>query len=157
VPIIVERAMWWPGDFTTWHEAHNSPGATTTGTMWAMAEGELVPATLGGEMETFILIANTSTNAASAKVTLLFEDGTSAVRTFVVRPTSRFNVWVRAEFPQAVGRRFGAIVESLGDTPAQLVVERAMYADAFERKPPTYQSVRIPWANGTNALAARLK
>ena len=88
VPIIVERAMWWPGDFTTWHEAHNSPGATTTGTMWAMAEGEVgVKASpdvdcCETQMETFILIANTSTNAASAKVTLLFEDGTSAVRTF---------------------------------------------------------------------------
>ena len=42
VPIIVERAMWWPGPTSdTWHEAHNSPGETTTGTRWAMAEGEV--------------------------------------------------------------------------------------------------------------------
>ncbi len=41
VPIVVERAMWWPGDGTTWHEAHNSAGATETGTRWAVAEGEV--------------------------------------------------------------------------------------------------------------------
>ena len=26
VPVIVERALWWPGAFATWHEAHNSAG-----------------------------------------------------------------------------------------------------------------------------------
>ena len=42
VPIIVERAMWWPGPTSaTWQEAHNSPGETTTGTRWAIAEGEI--------------------------------------------------------------------------------------------------------------------
>ena len=58
VPIIVERAMWWPGPTSaTWQEAHNSPGETTTGTRWAMAEGEV-----GGprDTDTYVLIANTS-------------------------------------------------------------------------------------------------
>ena len=43
VPIIVERAMWWPGPSgpNFWSEAHNSPGATATGTRWALAEGEV--------------------------------------------------------------------------------------------------------------------
>ena len=43
VPIIVERTMWWPGGVTPdfWTEAHNSPGATVTGTRWALAEGEV--------------------------------------------------------------------------------------------------------------------
>ena len=31
VPLVVERAMWWPGDSTTWHEAHNSAGADGDG------------------------------------------------------------------------------------------------------------------------------
>ena len=30
VPLIVERAMWWPGNSSTWHEAHNSSGSTRT-------------------------------------------------------------------------------------------------------------------------------
>ena len=72
VPIIVERAMWWPGTVDTWYEAHNSAGTTATGTAWALAEGED-----GGPnaLETYVLVANTSPRAGQAKVTLLFEEG----------------------------------------------------------------------------------
>jgi hypothetical protein len=54
---------------------------------------------------------------------------------------------VGAFFPQAAGTRFGAMVESLGETPAQIVVERALYWDAAGQR----------WAAGTNALATRLQ
>ncbi len=143
-PIIVERALWWPGGFEQWYEAHNSPGARATGVRWALAEGEV-----GGprDSETYILLANTSTSAASVRVRVLYEDGTSGERTFAVNPNSRFNVDVRTEFPSAVGQRFGALVESLGALPAQIVVERAMYWNAGG----------VFWAAGTNALATRLK
>jgi hypothetical protein len=145
VPIIVERAMWWPGDVSTWQEAHNSSGATTTGTRWALAEGE-VDTTRG--LETYILIANTSATLADVKVTLLFEDGPPAEQTYSgIPPRSRFNVPVGEFFPQAAKKRFGAIVESVGSTPAQIVVERAMYWDAAGQH----------WAAGTNALATRLQ
>jgi M6 family metalloprotease-like protein len=143
VPIVVERAMWWPGSSDTWLEAHNSPGATASGTRWGLAEGEV-----GGpsELDTYVLVANVSAAAGLVRVTLLFEDATTATREFVVAPQSRFNVWVREEFPQARGRRFGAIVQSLGAAPAQLVVERAMYGNALG----------VQWAAGTNALGVRL-
>ena len=61
-----------------WTEAHNSPGATATGTRWALAEGEV-----GGadDTETYILIANTSPTDGGVRVTLLFEDGTTAETT----------------------------------------------------------------------------
>ncbi len=144
VPVIVERALWWPWAFGRWYEAHNSPGATTTGTMWALADGEV-----GGArgVDTYILIANTSSTPGSVRVTLLFEDGTTAERPFAVAANSRFNVDARAEFPAALNKRFGAIVESLGTSPAQIVVERAMYWDALGQK----------WAAGTNALATKLQ
>jgi hypothetical protein len=146
VPIIVERTMWWPGPAMTanfWIEAHNSPGATQTGTRWALAEGEV-----GGSQnaETDILIANTSAIAGQARVTLYFEDGTSTVRTIGLLPRSRTNVAVSSVFAEAAGRRFASIVESLGAAPAQIVVERAMY-----RSPGG-----ATWAAGTNALATRL-
>lgn len=145
VPVIVERALWWPGDFATWHEAHNSAGALQTGTSWALAEGEQGGAR--GE-ETFILIANTSAFAGQARVTLYFEDGTSAVRTYDLAANSRSNVAVGPDFGgAAAGKRFGAIVESLGTTPAQIVVERAVYWNAGG----------VTWAAGTNALATRLQ
>jgi hypothetical protein len=145
VPIIVERSLWWPGTFAQWHEAHNSAGAWQTGTAWALAEGEV-----GGPVgeETYVLVANTSTFAGSARVTLLFEDGSSSVRTYALPPQSRTNVAIGPDFGAiASNRRFGVLVESLGDTPAQIVVERAMYHNAGA----TF------WAAGTNALATRLR
>jgi hypothetical protein len=65
---------------------------------------------------------------------------------FSLPANSRTNVFVGAEFPVAANRRYGALIESQGGTPAQIVVERAMYATANG----------IIWAAGTNALATRL-
>jgi hypothetical protein len=45
-----------------------------------------------------------------------------------------------------VGRRFGALVESLGASPAPIVVERAMYRSVGG----------VLWSGGTNALGTRL-
>jgi hypothetical protein len=144
VPIVVERAMWWPGTHLTWHEAHNSAGATATATRWALAEGEA-----GGPraVETYILIANTSARAGTATVTVLCENGATATRTYTLPPNSRTNVPVAADFGATVqDQRFGAIVESTGGNPAQIVVERAMYWNAGG----------VRWAAGTNALATKL-
>ena len=67
-------------------------------------------------------MANTDTIEAEVRVRLLFEDGSTAERTFTVPPQCRFNVAVRADFPQAVGRRFGAVLESTGLGAARIVV-----------------------------------
>jgi hypothetical protein len=146
VPIIVERTMWWPGPEMSaafWTEAHNSAGTTATATRWALAEGEAGGARAA---ETYILIANTSAYPGEARVTLHFEDGTSAQRVVALPPSSRTNVSTSVDFPQAHGRRFGTLVESLGPTPAQLVVERAIYTS------PGGQT----WAAGTNAIGTPL-
>ncbi len=144
VPIVVERAMWWPAPGNNWQEAHNSPGEIVTGTRWAVAEGES-----GGPngKQTFLLIANTSTFAGTARVVLLFEDGTTTEKLFSLPASSRTNVSVDIDFPAAAGRRYGALIETQGATPAQIVVERAMYSNANG----------IIWAAGTNALATRLQ
>jgi hypothetical protein len=76
----------------------------------------------------------------------LFEDGTTAERIFALPASSRTNVSVNSEFPASAERRYGALIESQGGTPAQVVVERAMYSNANG----------IIWAAGTNALATRL-
>ncbi len=148
VPVIVERAMWWPGPQLTasyWTEAHNSAGATVTGTRWALAEGEV-----GGpnDTETFILIANTSATDGSVRIQLLFEDGTAAERVVALPARSRTTI-AGGSFASAAQKRFGTVVESLGGpgaTPAQIVVERAMYSNANG----------VFWSAGTNALATRL-
>ena len=145
VPIIVERAMWWPGPTSaTWQEAHDSPGETTTGTRWAFAEGEEDGAR---NVETYVLIANTSSFAGTARATVLFEDGSAPVtKDFPLIANSRTNVTPAVDFPETAGKRFGMLIESVGTTPAQIVVERAMYSDAGG----------VHWAAGTNALATRL-
>jgi hypothetical protein len=149
VPLMVERAMWWPGDGAAWYEAHASAGAVEAGVVWAMAEGEV-----GGERgaQTYVLMANTSTFDGRARVTLLFEDGQSVARLYTLRAASRTNAAIGPDFGAVVdGRRFGVIVEALGADDAApipgIVVERAMYADANG----------VPLAAGTNALATRLR
>jgi hypothetical protein len=79
-------------------------------------------------------------------VTLYFEDATTAVRVVDLLPRSRTNVAVSTMFPEAAQKRFGSIVESLGATPAHIVVERAMYTSPGG----------VTWAAGTNALATPL-
>jgi hypothetical protein len=157
LPVVAERSMWWPGPTAAnWAEVHNAPGATTTGTKWALADGEQ-----GGarSTETYLLIANTSPYDGTARVTLYFDDGTAPVtRDFLLTANSRTNVPVGA--PEANGgfgpavahRKFGAVVESLpvaGQAgPAQIVVERAMYSNG----------PGAPfWAAGTDLLATRVQ
>jgi hypothetical protein len=141
VPVIVERTMWWPDG--QWYESHNAPGSTTTGARWALAEGEVGGAS---QAQTYILIANTSAFAGQARVTVLLEGGGEAVRTYQLEPNSRTNVPVGSDFPEAVNKRFATLIESLGGTPAQIVVERAMYTNVGG----------VTWAAGTNAAATCL-
>jgi uncharacterized protein (DUF1800 family) len=144
VPIVVERAMWWPGPTpASWREAHNSAGATVTARRWALAEGEQDGPY---NSETYVLIANTTTRTGSVRVTLFFEDGGLASRTVSVSAASRYTVAVGRDFPEAEGRRFASLVESFGPDPIDLVVERAMYSDAGPEH----------WAAGTDALGAPL-
>ena len=64
VPIVVERAMWWPDG--NWTEAHNSAGAIVTSPTWALADGEV-----GGTLanQTYVLVANTSAFTATVRAT----------------------------------------------------------------------------------------
>src|SRR5204862_8064423 len=116
----------------TWYEAQNSSGAVETGTKWAMAEGEV-----GGSRnaQTYALIANTSTWPGKARVTLLFEDGSSRASTYALLAQSRTSAAIGPDFGAVVqGKRFSLIVEALaasdGALVPQIVVERAMYWDA---------------------------
>jgi hypothetical protein len=143
VGVVVERAMWWGGT-GGWYEGHNAAGALTIGTKWGLADGEVDPSR---SAETYVLIGNLSPFAGTARVTLVFEDGTQATRDFPLAANSRMNVAVGVEFAGATGKRFGTIVESLGTTPAELIVERAMFNDARG----------VKWAAGTSALATRLR
>jgi len=142
VPIIVERAMWWPQP--AWYEAHNSPATTLTGIQWATASG-----VAGGpkNAETYVLIANPS--ASSATVSLLVpydEDGVADSMVLTVPPSSRTTVPIGATFASARGHRFGVIVSSVGVSAPPIVVEQSIYESPGG----------VTWAAGTAAAATRL-
>jgi hypothetical protein len=149
VPIVVERAMWWPGATPFWQEGHNSVGAVQTGAKWGLAEGET-----GGAhyAETYVLIANTSDYAAQVRTSVILEDGRRLERIDQISAKSRFTIEVGSFFPEARGMRYGVMVESLGTTPAQIVVERAMYSDAVDAN-----GKRASWAAGTSSLGTRIR
>jgi hypothetical protein len=132
-PIVVERAMYWFGTFQNWTDAHNSAGVTTTGTNWALAEGQN-----GGALKykTFVLIANPSNSPATVRMRLLREGGRAVVTSadFTVPANSRFTCYAdqpgacQGAFAQLQdGEMFGVNVESVNGTP--LVIERALYWD----------------------------
>lgn len=118
VPIVAERAMWWPGPTSeTWQEAHNSPGATETGTAWLVADGEV--GADPGRTETFILVANRAASPASLKVTLLFPYGGAppSERTVLVAANARFTIDVRAMCEPRARRRSPRAFVSAGGCP----------------------------------------
>lgn len=143
-PIVVERAMWWPGGPGSWHEAHASAGTAQDGVVWALAEGETDSL---GQEATYVLIANVSPRQGRARVTLCTEGGPTVTLERDLPPLSRTNIDVGTEAPAVAGHRFGLLVESLGDMPAALAVERAMYWDV----------AGVRWAAGTSAPATRIR
>lgn len=140
VPIIVERAMWWPGTpGGSWTEAHNSAASTATASRWVMADGQA-----SASAWTFVLVANTGSEATNVRFTLLGADGRGRSVDAQVAAQQRFSIDVAGTFPEALDTRFGLLVESLDGAP--LVVERATYRDG----------AGIHWAAGTNSLGTPL-
>jgi hypothetical protein len=150
VPVIVERAMWWPGPETTanfWYEAHNSPGATAAATRWLIGGGELN----GPDgADTYVLIANTADRAGRATVYVLRDGGAEAFQpltTVDLAPKSRTTVNLRMYQPASTDAAWhGVLIESGGDDPVPIVVERATYGSPGG----------VFWGRGGNALATPL-
>jgi len=138
-PIIVERAMYWPDPFTNWYEAHNSSGVTSTGTQWALAEGEV-----GGALgfETYILLANPGSSPANVTITFLRTSGAVITSTFVVPANARVTRSA-GEFGLSSGEKFGLLV----DASQPIAVERAMYWNGGGQF----------WGGGTNETAVKLR
>lgn len=145
VPLIVERAMWWPGGPPTWYEAHNSPATARTSARWVLGEGEA-----GGPLnwQTFVLVANTGAAAGQIQMRLLLPGGVTQTVTYSVPGKSR-QTFALADVLAAAGlpreTRAGVLVESVG-APLPLVVERAMYRNANGQT----------FVVGTNALGTPL-
>ncbi len=148
VPIVAERAMWWPSP--NWYEAHLSAGATATGTRWALADGQVV-STLGLTSETYVLIANTSNTPGMADVTVYLDNSSifaPITKTYTLPANSRVSLQMSVEFPDLVAHGgpsgFSTIIQSSGPP---IVVERAVYSNANGQI----------WAAGSDAPGTKLQ
>jgi hypothetical protein len=146
LPIVVERAMYWPKNGARWTDGHNSAGVTSTGTTWALAEGEY-----GGsrQFQTYVLMANPSGTAASVRMTLLREgEGRQPLSLEFTVPANERVTKSAADFVGLglqSGEKFGVIVTSLNGAP--IVVERAMYWNGGGEF----------WGAGTNETGFKLR
>jgi hypothetical protein len=131
VPIVVERAMYWPGGFFDYYEGHTSAGATATAPSWAFMFDDHAD-------DRYVLIANTESRAGLVEVVSFGDDFAGSSRQVNLPANSRTTVPV-----PAAGRVTGVLVRGFGPSPLQLVVEGASYGSAGG----------VFWATGSNALA----
>ena len=151
VPVVVERSMWWPG--SDWIEGHATLATNTTGTAWAVADGDTA---LADNTRTYLLVASgASATSDSLRVILVRDAGPPIERVFTdaLTPNSRLTIDLSSAFPEVANERVGVILESMGQTsggavtPMPIVVERAMYNDVGG----------VFWSAGSNLVATRLR
>ena len=140
VPIVVERAQYWPNSPDQWYEAHNSFGVTQAGLAWGLAEGETGRSR---SAQTFLLLANPGSGAATVSIEFLREAGAPVTKSFNVPANTRVTVPVPGAGVSELGEeRFGVVISST----SPIVVERALYLN----------SPGVLWSAGTNATATAL-
>ncbi len=147
VPIVAERAMYWPGEAPTWHGVHNSFGLVDTGSRWGVADGRV-----GGPegFETYILVVNPEPVEASLVMTFSRLGLPAPVVKYAVVPAnSRLNVTLATHAPEVLdpsgATEFSTTIEATNLT--RIAVERATY----------WNSGGTTWAGGANVPATRLR
>ena len=138
VPIVVERAMYWPGTFFNYYEGHTAVGTTSTAQRWAIARGDSE-----GGAQTFVLLANTDTRPGQAELRIMTPTGFAPAlqRTVNLPANSRITVELTGMPPH-----YGVLVTSVGSSPVELVVESAVYRN--------YRGVL--WVSGSDEIATPL-
>jgi hypothetical protein len=123
MPIVAERAMWWGG--LPWSEGSVSIGSAAAGKVWAIGEGAEGGPT--GE-STFVQVSNRMLSPGRVRFTVGYDDGTQEQREYELVGSARLTVRIGVDFPNAVGRKFSVLVESLiASDLAQITVEYARY------------------------------
>ena len=113
VEFAAERTLRWRAPTTAaGQEAHYGAGAPATATDWGVAEGEVGG---GADTDTLLTINNPAPIAATARVTLLFEDGSTVAKVLDLGASSRSTLSIAGAFPTAAEKRFSALVQSLAE------------------------------------------
>jgi len=112
-PLVVSRTMsWGAGAFG----GHAEVALAEPRNTWYFAEGAQ------GFFDTYLLLANAETAAASVTLTFLREAGDPVTREYVIAPTSRLTVFA-GDIPELRGASFSTVVAS----SRPIFAERAMY------------------------------
>lgn len=112
--VVAERTMRWrigPVD-----GAHSAKALVAPARNWYLAEGN------AGFFDTFILLSNPNSSAATATVRFMLEDGEVVRREYEIAPRGRTTVWAN-EIRELASRSFATSVSS----SSNILVERAMY------------------------------
>lgn len=132
-PFVAERATWWPGGFTTWHEGHASSGfPDPPAAHWRVAGGEvqLAPPGVDAPTDTYLLVSNVGTVDEQVNLTVYFTDLEPYTVTVPVPAGSRFTTSLAAVLRGVVspGTRIDVGVRVDAVSPhATLYVEQAVY------------------------------
>jgi hypothetical protein len=125
VPVVVERAQYWPGPAPQWYGMHTSAGVSTPGTQWALAEGRV-----GGpeQYQTYLLLVNAGTADAAVRIRFMPEGGTFFDREFLVPMLSRVTLPTGpgTSVPELENTSFAAYIESTHP----IAIERSLYWNA---------------------------
>jgi hypothetical protein len=126
-PLVVERAAWWGAD-GKWTDGLTGGAVREPAARWLLAEGEE-----GGahEASTSLSIFNAASRDTTVRVTLLFEGAREVSTTFTLKGTAQLAAPIARMFPDAAGRRFAVLIESVTGTPS-LVVDRGLFSPAAE-------------------------
>jgi hypothetical protein len=123
--IVVERTQWW-GARTGWTDGLANIGPTAPAARWVLAEAED-----GGADRalTTLHVANVSTQAVDARVTVLFEDAAEVSTVVSVGAGAAITTPVVKLAPAVDGRRYSILVEAV-DGSASLLVDRRLFQTA---------------------------
>ncbi len=139
--VIAERAMY----FDEFRSGHDALGVTSASTTWLFAEG-FTGGNATTAFETFLLLANTGNDPATATVDYLLDSGQVVSRAYELQPRQRTTVWVDQE-GRTFDNRLTAAAFGIRVTATQpIVAERAMYwgtPSAADPMTPTF-----PWTEG---------
>ena len=104
---------------------HNALAVEAPSTTWYMAEGAA-----NGFFDTFILLANPQSTAATATLTLQRDDGFTQAIPIALDPLDRETVYVNTDPRTAAFAGYSFAASITADQP--VFVERAMYFQGFE-------------------------
>ena len=147
VPIVVEGAMWWAQ--ANWYEAHNRRRARPRRHALGVADGE-VGGTDGPRHTSF---SPTPHGPGSVRVTVCFEDGSSAARIFAVAASSR-STSIRVAVP--VGGR-SALRHARREPGGEPSADRRRARDVHQRRGVLWSPAPTPGHAVAGVSAAEVR